>query len=72
MNIITHLRALGRRRIMRQRLQQQLVELRQRKAMLEADLDKMRHWSPAVQQSMREQIDAVQQRIVSVERSIEV
>lgn len=68
-DLIEHLRRLGRRRIERQRLQRQLIELRAQKTMLEADLEQMRHWSPAVQQRMQEQIDAVQQRIVSMERS---
>ncbi len=69
-DLIEHLRRLGRRRIERQRLQRQLIELRAKKTMLEADLGKMHHWSPEVQQRMQEQIYAVTKRIIVVEKAM--
>lgn len=45
-----------------------LEELRQRRAMLMADLENMRHFPPAVQARMQAQIDTVDAQIATAEK----
>ena len=69
-NILANLRRLGRRRILRKRLQAQLAELKRRKLMMEEDQRNMRHWPGDVQERLQEQIYALQARIETLHARI--